>query len=60
MNRFESVAKTLTHKHGVHVEYISANREYVVEGIRAESARKADKVARELAHAAIVYHGHRS
>lgn len=55
MNRFEKVATALTKTHGVHVEYVSANREYVVEGVRAGSAREADKTARQIAQEANNY-----
>jgi hypothetical protein len=55
LNRFERVAKEITQRHGVHVEWAPANREYVVEGRPAGTARKADQIARDVAHAANNY-----
>lgn len=56
MNRFETVAKNITKRHGVHVEWAPANREYVVERAGPTScARKADQMARKVAHAANTY-----
>ena len=59
LNRFEKVAYTLSIKYGVHVEFATANREYVVEGRPAANAYQAEKIAKKLAHAAIHY-GHMS
>lgn len=55
MNRFERVAKKITERHGVHVEWAPVNHEYVVEGIPAANARKADQLARSKAQAANNY-----
>lgn len=52
MNRFEKVAKAITERHGVHVEWAPANREYVVETVPCGSARKAEKYASECARRA--------
>ena len=57
MNMFEKVAQTITTRHGVHVEYVSVNREYVVEGCTGagRSARKAEQLARKVAREANTY-----
>jgi hypothetical protein len=47
LNRFERVAMEIGERHGVHVEWASANREYVVEGRGFSSARRAEAYARD-------------
>jgi hypothetical protein len=47
LNRFERVAQNLELKYGVQVIWAPANREYVVEGRPAGSARTVERLARE-------------
>lgn len=56
MNRFERTAHKIAGRHGVHVCWVSATREYLIERSGfTSSARKADSMAREVARRANAY-----
>lgn len=44
LNRFERTAASIAARYGVHVEYAPANREYVVEGCPASTARRLERM----------------
>jgi hypothetical protein len=55
MNRYHKVAARITKEHGVHVEYASANAEYVIEGHACRGSRQAERLAKQAATAANNY-----